>query len=155
MIRMPAQDRDRAIDLLEQHHAHELVRPGERAEGQMQRRACPRASARARPARRSRNRHRARRRSSRAGASEADCSRAPRRAGRAIAVAAPLGNDVRERDQFFQHAALRVARAAFGDLDDVEGAEADAAAGFRRALAVALRELYFRARASAAPQPRR
>ena len=35
---MPHQDRGGAINLLQQHDAHELMRPGERAEGQPQRR---------------------------------------------------------------------------------------------------------------------
>jgi hypothetical protein len=36
VIRVPAQDRGHAIDLLQQHDAHELVRPGERTEGELQ-----------------------------------------------------------------------------------------------------------------------
>ena len=36
MIRVSHQDRGGAVDLFQQHDAHELMRPGERPEGEMQ-----------------------------------------------------------------------------------------------------------------------
>src|SRR5437763_1060837 len=53
-------------------------------------------------------------------------------------------DDVGERDRLFQHTALRIARAALGDFHDLKRAQADPAARFRRALAIALGELLLR-----------
>ena len=36
VIRVPGQDRDGAVELLQEHHPHELMRPGRRAEAQLQ-----------------------------------------------------------------------------------------------------------------------
>ena len=62
-----------------------------------------------------------------------------------ITVTARSGIDIGDGDRFLEHAPCRIAGAAFLDLDDVDGAEAGAATGIRRALAIALRKLALRA----------
>ena len=56
-----------------------------------------------------------------------------------------VGNDIRERDRFLEPALADFLRAALADFDDLDLAEADAAADLLGALAVALRKLPFRA----------
>ena len=56
-----------------------------------------------------------------------------------------LRNDAGKRDRFLAHALVRIGGTALPDFNDFDIAQAKLAAGLRRALAVALAQLTFRA----------
>ncbi len=129
MIRVPREDRRRAVDLLQQHDAHELVRPVRRAEGRDAAWPFRRATAKARPGRRSRTPRRARGRSSGAicSASFGRSIASPR--GSSSTVAASAG--MRFASAIDSSSMRRGAsRAALRDLHHFDRADAEPAADF-------------------------
>jgi hypothetical protein len=135
---MSRQDADGAVDLLEQHHANELVRPSGCAECQPQSRLVAQARGESVVTADDENR---------SGPAFIAPSRQPRCQSGAVETLAalieddndrPIRDDVRKRDRFFDHALADLLGAALADLDDVGLAEADAPSCLIRALAIAL-----------------
>src|SRR5262245_23825159 len=140
MIGVPGENGGGAVELLQEHDANKLMRPGRRAEGNGK--ACFLPQAGREPV----------------GSADDEYDRrlvllppalqAAGESGAAHAFAAgvqdhrdgTIGDDIGDCDRFFEHAPRRVAGAALLDLDDVDGAQAGAATDLDHALAIALRQ---------------
>src|SRR4029078_3354208 len=145
MVGVPGQDCCGPVDLLEQHHADELVRPGRLGERQPQRALLPWFSG-----------------GPSAPPDQEHCRRPPAlppfaELGRKRAAVETLSagiehnhgcvlrNDGGERDRFFDHALAGIAGAAFPDFDDFDVAQTELTASLRGTLAIARTQFGFRA----------
>src|SRR5271154_6772899 len=141
MVGMSGQDREGAINLLQQHDSHKLMGPGRGAEGEAEVGALAQHLAEAIGAA-----------DGEENGSAAGIVPGPQPAGEGLTghtVAAPVqgddngavGDHARECDRFLEDATFGLACAAVPDLDDLNVADAEGAAGLGRPLAVAFGKL--------------
>src|SRR3954469_1065258 len=141
MIGVARKDADGAVDLLQQHDAHELVRPGDGAEREPH--VCLIAETRGKTVVAADDEHGGR-------AAIVAPTAEPRRQRRAVEALAALvenkgdglvRNDIGQRGRFFGHPLADLLGPAFADFHDIHVAKADAPPGLLGALAIALGEL--------------